>query len=134
MSRIGTMAKELDREQILRDWLSEWGARPPVFGWASEFLTRATQYQPELAWSLILSLIERAADDDILGCVAAGPLEDLLCLHGAEVIDRVEICAAADERVRKCLAGVWGPDGMEPSIYRRICDLAPGKRPPGEHA
>src|SRR5450432_4169240 len=108
------MAEELDRELFCRDWHTDWRADPPLYGWATELLIHAAEDQPDLAWSLILGLVKSADDDDALGCVAAGPLEELLCNHGVEFIDRVEVLAAADERFRRCLGGAWGSSGRDP--------------------
>jgi len=126
------MAEGFDREAFLRDWFAEWAPDKPIFGWATELMVHLTEDEPDVAWGLVLGLVDRAPDDDALGWVAAGPLQDLLCRHGIDLIDRVEAKAESDPRFKKCLAGVWGSSGMEPSVYQRVCAAAPGKRAPGE--
>jgi hypothetical protein len=128
------MPSGFDRNGFLRDWFSEWAPEKPIYGWATELLVHLTEDEPEVAWGLILDLIERAPDDDALGWVAAGPLEDLLCHHGAELIDRVEALASADARFRRCLSGVWGHTRMDRGVYERICVAAPGERGTRERA
>jgi hypothetical protein len=49
----------------------------------------ALENVPELAWELIVELIERAPSDHSLGFFAAGPLEDLPSKDGAQFIERV---------------------------------------------
>jgi hypothetical protein len=56
---------------------------------------------------MILELIDRAPDDEILGYVAAGPLEDFIKLHAADYIDWIEASARTDARMKKALSGVW---------------------------
>src|SRR4030081_1202378 len=124
------MAEELDRESFRRDWHTDWSADPPLYGWATKTLIVLTDDSPELAWSLILGLFEVAADVEALSCIAAGPLEDLLCHHGVDFIDRVEVLAAVDDRFRRCLSGVWGSNRMDPAVNARMCRAAPGKRAP----
>lgn len=75
---------------------------------------------PDRAWSLILGLIDQAPTQLILAIVAAGPLEDLLVLHGTAVIERVEIQARQTPKFRKCLRAVWGENRMEEDIFLRV--------------
>jgi hypothetical protein len=44
----------------------------------------------------------------VLAYIAAGPLEDLLKLHGLHVIARVEQESKTDVRLQLALSGVWG--------------------------
>jgi hypothetical protein len=128
------VASGFDREGFLRDWFSEWKPGKPIYGWATELLVHLIEDEPEVAWELILALIERAPEEEAIGWVAAGPLEDLLCHHGLDVIDKAETLAAADPRFKKCLAGVWGSNRMDPSVYERVCLAAPGRRASEERA
>ena len=75
---------------------------------------------PELVWPIILRLVELSSDDLLLGDVAAGPLEDLLCGHGTLFIERVEAQAKQDRKFRRCLSGVWGWSSMSESMQARI--------------
>jgi hypothetical protein len=62
---------------------------------------------PEVAWNAILAIAERESDENILGYLAAGPLEDLLSRHGELLIDRVEQQARTDARFRSVLRGLY---------------------------
>ena len=75
---------------------------------------------PDLAWPIVLRLVELSPDDSLLGDVAAGPLEDLLCGHGTDVIERVEAQAKLDRKFRRCLSGVWGWSSMSESMQARV--------------
>jgi hypothetical protein len=128
------VANGFDREGFLKDWFAEWAPDTPTYGWATELLVHLIDDEPEVAWDLILGMVARAPDDDALSRVAAGPLEDLLCHHGVEFIDRAEVLAASDPRFKKCLARVWGSNRMDSEVYDRICAAAPAKRATGERA
>ncbi len=112
--------KTLDRQRFVRDWFSEWRAEPPVYGWATELLFDKISNDPETAWALVLELIENAPENDALGWVGAGPLEDLLSERGADFIERVEVLARQNDRFRDCLASVWGWSRMPPEVYSRM--------------
>jgi hypothetical protein len=122
------MANGFDREGFLKDWFVEWAPDTPIYGWATELLVHLIDDEPDMAWDLILGLVERAPDVDALSWVAAGPLEDLLCHHGVEFIDRAEARAASNIRFKQCLAGVSDSNRMDSEVYARICVAAPAKR------
>jgi hypothetical protein len=92
-----------------------------ISSWASGELNYDLVYeQPDRAWSIILELIRLAPDDTVLAIIAAGPLENLLCAHGPDFIERVETQASTNPRFRHCLAGVWGSNRMPPEVYTRM--------------
>jgi hypothetical protein len=74
---------------------------------------------PELAWTAILEAIGQTRMEAYLALLAAGPLEDLLSLHGAAFIDRVEQCARSNENFARILGGVW-QSNMSESIWQRV--------------
>ena len=74
--------------------------------------------RPEEGWTLILQLIERAADEQVLAYIAAGPLEDLIKWHGPQFIERIEAHASIDAKFRRALRGVWPSEGPENDVVR----------------
>lgn len=87
--------------------------------WAFERVHDLVSNDPDPAWRLIERLVAEAPDDDILGSVAAGPLEDFISDHGVHFIDRIERWAAGDARFRRCLGGVWQSETPD-EIWARI--------------
>lgn len=75
--------------------------------WAVATLMDAADSEPELCWSAILQLVDRAETDLQRANIAAGPLEDLLAKHGHRFIDRVDDEAAKNLRFQELLSGVW---------------------------
>jgi Family of unknown function (DUF6869) len=75
--------------------------------------------EPELAWPVILQILKCELTEDQTALLAAGPLEDLLALHGAGFIDRIEVEAEHNPRFNHLLGGVW-QDTMSPGIWDRV--------------
>jgi hypothetical protein len=87
--------------------------------WTWEIFADASYKNPDFCLKLILAVIERDQSDRVVGCIAAGPTEDLLVYHGSEVIDRVEGLAQEWPLFRKLLAGVWRND-IAQDVWDRI--------------
>ena len=94
--------------------------------WAHAVLDEICNQAPAECLRLILRILERDPSDFIAGNLAAGPLEDLLCRHGPEVIDSVESEATSVPRFRDLLGGVWR-NVIREDIWDRLQALrAPG--------
>ena len=78
---------------------------------------------PEEVWPIIVALVDRAPNDEALGFVAAGPLEDLIRRHGQQFEDRLVERARRDRRFRQALRGVWGWEKVPERLRRRIQEL-----------
>ena len=106
---------------LVRDYTLAWtGEGDASHSWASDELDDLVREEPERAWPIILLIIARAPSDLFLAIVAAGPLENLLCEHGINFIERVEQEAACDPRFRHGLAGVWGSSSMPLELQERL--------------
>lgn len=75
--------------------------------WAIDALDDIGRNQPELCWTLILQLVDKATLDLQFASIAAGPLEDLLCRNGLDFIERIEAEAKRNSHFRNLLNGVW---------------------------
>lgn len=74
---------------------------------------------PELAWKAIVEATDQPRMEPYLGHLAAGPLEDLLDMHGPAFIERVEQCARLNAKFSRVLRGVW-QSAMPESIWKRV--------------
>ena len=103
-------------------WLHAQGAKqmPPGVELVAylDLLDCATQ-QPETAWSTICEICELPEAKDVLGLVGAGPLEDLLTVHGPTFIERVAAQARKSILFRSALSGVW-KSGMSEDIWVKV--------------
>jgi uncharacterized protein DUF6869 len=74
---------------------------------------------PERAWEAIVAVVADAGARKFLGLLAAGPVEDLLALHGPQFIDRIEKAAREDATLASVLEGVW-QFTMSDEIWERV--------------
>jgi len=63
--------------------------------------------RPDDTWHFILEVSKKTDIEFILFNLAAGPLETMLASYGEDVIDRVELEAKANPRIRYLLRSVW---------------------------
>ncbi|WP_288409671.1 DUF6869 domain-containing protein [uncultured Sphingomonas sp.] len=122
---------------LAADWIACGGGRmgsDRSSGLAQLLLTDFPHTEPQLVWDTILLIVKAypAADlycdigteaQTVCGALAAGPVEDLLSLHGQAFIDRFEREARADRRVAWVLGGVWRLD-MCDEIWNRVRNAA----------
>jgi len=109
------------RSSLIEAWLTfqrNW--------WAYEAMEHLCRNEPHECWITLLELLDAADTDDLLGDIAAGPLEDFLRLHGLQFVSKVEQEATANAKLRLALAGVWLPrsdDATTERLVRLGCQL-----------
>ena len=69
-------------------------------------------------WATILEVLSRNPGEQVLGMLAAGPLEDLIEYHGTDFIDRIEDEARRSPIFRELLGNVW--ESSTPEVWGRI--------------
>ncbi len=121
------------QELLINAWViaQKAGGDSPLFEknwWAVEQFLNLPRENPELIWELILKIIEKETDKDLLGMLAAGPIEDLMCEYGEEIIDRVEKEAQSSSLFKNCIQGVW-LDSKDTLVWKRFYQIA-GIEPP----
>jgi len=113
----------IDRERIIREYIEYGEAEEPEWGWASDRMYSILESVPELAWELVLELIDRAPSDNSLSFFAAGPLEDLLSKDGPDYIERVESRAQTSATFRRAV-GMLRRLGMTDDVWARVRAIA----------
>jgi hypothetical protein len=87
--------------------------------WAVErFQIPERPQEAEDAWNAILEVLRRQPPVEVIGMLAAGPLEDLIDDWGPEFIDRIETEARTNPAFRHLLGGVW--ESSTPEVWLRI--------------
>jgi hypothetical protein len=76
-------------------------------------------HQPEILWAMILAIHSRDQSTRIDQVLSAGPLENLLALHGEGFIGRVESEAQRDPSFAKLLGGVR-KNRMSDEVWQRV--------------
>ena len=66
-------------------------------------LNELARNEPDTAWLLILELIRQPLSDEAFGCLAAGPLNNLIECHGPAFIERIEEEARSNAAFRRLL-------------------------------
>lgn len=74
-------------------------------------------------WEFVLRTYRKDLSQEVIGILAAGPLEDVLAAKGEEYIGRVEILAGNDSKFRYLLGGVW-QNSMTDEVWGRVTMVA----------
>lgn len=109
------------RDSYARD---DTGAHPEF--WTFVLLGELTSRLPQLALDVIVSALPLVETADELALACAGPLEDLLAAHGADVIARIEAEAASSARLRMALTAVAPEGSSGTALWRRVDAAAAG--------
>ena len=96
--------------------------------WAIEAFMELPSEDPELLWKSILIALEKEDDLKVLGVLAAGPFEDLMCEYGEKIIDRVEEEAKNNPKFIPFMQGVL-LSSEDTTVWKRFYELA-GIEPP----
>lgn len=98
----------MNPHRIANRYLKHYADRDnPLLSKAWGLVNGLVHRKPKKGWAVILALVEQSSSEDALSYVAAGPLEDLIHLHGAVFIDQIEEAARNNPRMRQCLRSVW---------------------------
>lgn len=106
--------------KVARVWIAEKGQ----FSEPWEVIEDLILKEPKTAFRIIeeihyIIVSSEKIDYRLMGLLAAGHLEELLCENGGEVIEEVEFLAKQDKEFRKCLCGVWKSE-IPDEIYSRV--------------
>jgi len=105
---------------VVADTLIRQYSRPTGFDfWAWEAARDLIHDDPQEAWLLILALVSKAPDSHVLSTVAAGELEEFIDAHSEAFIDRIEVEARRNGRLKEALAYVW-ISGLPPELFDRV--------------
>jgi hypothetical protein len=90
----------------------------PLWWSIDRFMNLSEPQQAEDAWAAILEILARRPPDQVIGILAAGPLEDLIEEWGTVFIDRIEREARENQNFRYLLGGVWRSSTAE--VWERV--------------
>lgn len=91
-----------------------------LFDWLTEMMISGPPDGPDQAWPIILQLVARAPDDDVLGFIGAGAVEELVNHHGMRFLDRIVQQAASDPRFRRVLGEAWPAEDVPDALKELI--------------
>ena len=79
-------------------------------------------------WKIILGIVSATESDWVVGCLGAGPLEDLLVYQAPEFIERIAIETETSPKFKRALSSVC-LDADDTPLYKRVYEIA-GVDPP----
>ena len=88
--------------------------------WANYKICEIAHERPADLWLLVLEVLRRTENSEVLAVLAAGPLEDYLVRCAEHATAAVETQAANDERFKRLLGGVW-KNRMSDEVWERVC-------------
>ncbi|MBL4573121.1 MAG: hypothetical protein JKY86_08615 [Gammaproteobacteria bacterium] len=71
--------------------------------WSIEKFADMEMDHPDISWAAMLQIISLTTSDRVIHSLAAGPLEELVELHGVEYIDEIEKAAQTNLNFRLLL-------------------------------
>ena len=96
--------------------------------WAHEELWELCRNSPDEALELIINIIDDSPNEWILGNVAAGPFEDLMCYHGEVIMPKLKALSTNHPKLIQAMAGVW-LDSNDTKVWQEFYSMA-GVEPP----
>jgi hypothetical protein len=119
--------------ELARGYLKHHRTRAAEDSWAFDEVRERVGLgaaDPEDAWNVVLALVTMA-DDESLGYIGAGPLEQLVRRFGSALVERIEDRARQDPRFRFCLGSVWLSEGDLPlAVQDRVVSASGGRIKP----
>ena len=86
--------------------------------WSIEKFADMEMDHPDLNWAAMLQIVSLTTADSVIQHLAEGPLEELVELHGAEYIDKIEKTAQTNLNFRLLLRELL--ETTDKNIWSRI--------------
>ncbi|MGQ0563603.1 MAG: DUF6869 domain-containing protein [Gemmobacter sp.] len=96
------------------------GHRDSELDWSFSCIWSLGLQHPEITLDVVIECLRQATTIDEVGMIAAGPLEQVISMHGQQVIERIEMLAQSSSRFRFALSGVWSQGQDESEVWRRV--------------
>ncbi|SDU31743.1 DUF6869 domain-containing protein [Halopseudomonas salegens] len=106
-------------ESLSTKWIEYHATGNKDLFWAWEELESMVRKAPEHAWLQILDIAAATENQEVLSSLAAGPLEDLIALHGLNFIERLETKARQNPEIARLVTGVWR-NNIPDSVWERL--------------
>lgn len=95
------------------------------WAWAWDEVEEAVADPSSETFEILMALVESAANDDALAYIGAGPLENLINLHGVRFAEQVEESARRDPLFHKALSHVQLRSNAPASVRGRLAPFMP---------
>jgi hypothetical protein len=98
------------------------------FGWAIDEMLDLPRVEPEMAWEIIMMIINKKPSPKVISQLGAGPLEDIMVYHGNNFMEKIENMVAKNDLFKECMKSVW-LDEDDLASYKKFYELANIKPP-----
>lgn len=98
--------------------------------WAWQYVEDAVKTNSEGILEILVALVDATDDPLELAYLGAGPLEDLVNMHGHHHVNGIVFFAKRDPRFRKALASAWLDDTVPKVIADQISEVLQTTPPP----
>ena len=121
---------ELDVATLADAYLQEAKGNKGEGGWAREELWRSVRDDPARGLAVIALVLDYADSDDIADLIAAGPMKDLISVHGREALNRVAKACEHSERMRLAVSRlrIERSDALYASWHELNCKHGAGSK------
>lgn len=111
----------------LRALAEDWATQPrPDWTVTDDRLRVWIRDNPDRALAAICAISQITDDSMTLGSLAAGPLEELLCTHGENILEPIRALAHEHDSFRDLVAGVW-QHTMPKVLYQKVRAIGGGR-------
>ncbi len=105
---------------LIEAWIEFQRSNNPELQWTVMAFDDLTNNNPQTAWLALETTYEQIKNEpDIVGMLAAGPLEDLLSQNGEKVFGKLKYYIESNPEFKECLKGVW-QNLMSDDFYARV--------------
>ena len=111
----------------IRELAEDWATKPLLDWTDSDNRLRCwTHDEPDRALAAICAVMQITDYPERLSLLAAGPLEELLCIQGERFLEPIRILAHEHDSFRNLVAGVW-QHTMPKVLYQKIRAIGAGR-------
>lgn len=116
--------KIMEIKEVAKAWVEMWdididAPERKQYEWVDDYEYEVVYEKPDQALDLVLEILKQPISNKTKEVLAAGPLEQVLAVHGSKIIQRVEQLAKTNQKFANLLGGVWQND-MSEEVWKRI--------------
>ncbi len=110
--------------EIAKAWIEMWNIEVDdperkKYNWVDDFEYEAVYENPDQALYFVLEILKQPIKNESTEVLAAGPLEQVLAVHGPKIIEKVEQLAESNDEFAILLGGVWQND-ISDEVWKRV--------------
>ena len=114
----------MELRETAKTWIEMWNLdvddpEREKYEWVDDYEYEVVYENPDKALDLVLEILKQPISNRTKEVLAAGPLEQVLAVHGSKIILRVEKLARNNAIFANLLGGVW-QNSMSEEVWERV--------------